>query len=178
MMKMKLNMSGLELLKKKVGKIPREAANIVANIAAGEFITMLHEAPQYSGNYVANMVIQGGDRATKPAEMIFEKPKNASEAVKRGSLAAINESLKENSGFVQQATGHIAAGTGAWMKTITIYNKLYYAKTVEEMNTLRKENAGGEHAVAKMIARLREQANRTIRYGSPEYIDLANKEIL
>lgn len=132
--------------------IRKAIAHKVSTAVYAEFVTMLNEAPQYSGNYVAHMKIStAGKRGGKVG--MFDIPKNVTEAYQRGNSPAINVAISNSGNFVGTYAGNLL-GKGGWLPTITIFNYLDYAGYVEERDKLRAENAGGEHAVEKMMARI------------------------
>jgi hypothetical protein len=147
-----------------LSNIQKGVAELIANKAFEEFTELLFDAPQYSGNYVANMAIQTGQASgRKGGTEVFPEPASRREAARRGNLPAISHALNNNSDFVTRATRNIAQKAG-WFAYITIYNKLPYAEEVEAMDVLRRENRGGEHAMAKAEARLNAYFSRPIQY--------------
>jgi len=153
-MSVEVDFAKLELL----SNVRKLACVAVANIMMEEFETMLYMAPQYSGNYVANMRLGSGvARGRSGGELIFPIPNNSSEALRHGDMEAINASLRTLGNFTKNATAHITKKVG-WISGLTVYNNLEYSDTVEHLDRLRAENAGGEHAVEQMIERL---ANRS-----------------
>jgi len=128
----------------------------IAEAVKSEFNTMLLDAPQFSGNYVANMMIGTSGVDRRDAEFPFKRKPSRTEAYSRGQLAAVNRSQRKNEGFIPNAVAHIQ-GAGGWLPEITIYNPLTYASYVEAYDSadLRQENQGGEYALEKMAERLR-----------------------
>ena len=147
-----------------MGEIRAATAAIASKVVEEEFNKLLLDAPQFSGNYVANMAIAPGSRVGKKGgSLVFPIPKNDAQAFRRGNLRAVDYAISQNANFVERATRSIRRGAG-WMSTIVVYNKLNYAAVVEAYDSLRPENAGGEHAVAKFEQRLKDRFSNTIKY--------------
>ena len=139
-------------------------AGLIARIVWEEFEELLWTAPQMSGNYVANLRIQTGSRSgSKGGTLVYPIPEKEEGYFKRGSLPAISYALSQNLDFVARATRNIKRGAG-WLPMITVYNLLPYAGVVEDMDKLRLENRGGEHAVKQFEERLQARFNHTIPY--------------
>lgn len=176
-------MSGLKMsvkipndLIRKISNIRRDSAKVIATMVEGVFIELLDIAPQYSGNYVANMAIAAGSRmGRKGGELVFSIPESDTDAVAQGSQPAIDYARSQNSGMVAAITANVRLQSG-WIPAITIYNRLDYAEHVEawEEENLRAENDGGAHAIeqARMLLDLR--FSRPILYDSPAWHALVN----
>lgn len=136
------------------GGLRKAAAQQIASIVKEEFDEMLMDAPQYSGTYVANMMLGTSGIARRGEEFPFgkKKPKLA-DAYRRGQMSAVNFAKSRNEGFVTKATAHIM-GKGGWIRELVVYNPLEKASVIENLDDpdLR---FGGEHALAKMADRLR-----------------------
>lgn len=137
------------------GGIRKAAAEQIANMVEEEFITALHDAPQYSGNYVANMSLGTSGIARRGEYYPFPKDPGLDAAYKRGQTPAIMEAIGRIENFEAKATAHIT-GKGGWLRELVVYNPLKYASVVEayDNSNLRAENAGGAHALEKMSSRL------------------------
>jgi hypothetical protein len=125
----------------------------VATAVYAEFVEMLNEAPQYSGNYVAHMRIGTSRKGGTSRIGMFTIPKSVTEAYHRGNMPAISIALENSENFITNYAANLL-GKGGWLPTITVSNDLRYAEFVEAMDSLRTENAGGEHAVDKLRARI------------------------
>lgn len=147
-----------------LGNIRKDTAVMAAKVVEEEFHNLLFDAPQYSGNYVANMAISPGSRVGRSGGgLVFPMPKNNTQAFRRGNLRAVDYAINQNANFVERATRSIRRGAG-WMSTVVVYNKLNYAAVVEAYDKLRPENAGGEHAMARFEQRLKDRFSHTIKY--------------
>lgn len=135
--------------------IRRIAAEAIADIVVEEFNTLLKEAPQYSGNYVANLALGTSGIARRGGQYHFPKNPTKGQIYRRGDSPAISIAEAANSGFAKKAVAHIS-GKGGWLTELVVYNRLNYAGIVEayDEEQLRNENAGAAHALAKMGARL------------------------
>lgn len=167
-----------EKLFDKYADLRKEAAEAIAGIVAEEFEMLLHNAPQYSGNFVANMAVQGGGRAGgkggTPISAFPEKIK-PEQAMARGQLPAIMYAKGKNPNIVKNLTKHITRSAG-WLTGVTIYNKWHDAEIVESLPgaELRPVNQEGAHAMQQAEARLQQRANQPILYDSAEFHRLRN----
>lgn len=148
-----------------VDSFRKNSALLIATIVWEEFQELLWNAPQRSGNYVANMAIQtGSSSGRKGGELVYPVITDPQQFYKRGDMMpAINYAMNENEGFVARATKNIIKGAG-WLDTMTVYNRLDYAEAVESMEKLREENAGGEHAMKTFADDLQARFNMSIPY--------------
>lgn len=177
MIKMSLKLNDFLSQVRAIKELRKDSAKIIANVVCEEFIELLKNAPQYSGNYVANMAIAAGlSMGRKEGYMIYSRPKNVTEALARGSMPAIEEAKRENSNMVKNITVNVERG--GWVAGMTIYNRLNYAKYVEDADHLRTENSGGEHAIQQCMNKIQSRSRETIVHGSPEYNRLLGIEAL
>ncbi len=169
-------------LEDEFGRMSKELARAVVGIVEKEFIGLLHNAPQRSGNYVANFAVAAGSRVGKKnaGEVYPPNPTNQ-QIVARGSSPAILTAMANNKNLKANLTNHITRGSTWWGPgSLTIYNKMDYADDVEgyEANQLREPNRPGVHAMQMFIGRLNASLSRTIIYGSPEFKALAASRLL
>lgn len=93
---LKLNVSGLAQLRQISSvQLFKRGGQALKEELKEEFKRMLIETPQWSGSTVASYRI-GPGRMTPDEYVQFSKPKNASEAFKRGHMSAVNEAMREN----------------------------------------------------------------------------------
>lgn len=159
------------VIRKTIMSLRVEVAEVIAGMVVEEFDTLLKDAPQRSGNYVANMAIAAGDRAgQKDAGRVFPVSSKKSDWLKRGNMAAITWARRNNAHIVRTLPQHIIRGSG-FLPTVTIYNKLDYAHIVEGYTEeqLRDENAGGAHAMTRAAARLQARAGEYVTHNSPQW---------
>lgn len=134
-----------------MGGLRKAAARQIASIVKEEFDEMLMDAPQYSGTYVANMMLGTSGIARRGEAFPFGKGRPKERVFRRGQLEAISFAKGRNEGFVDKATAHIV-GKGGWLRELVVYNPLEKASYIEERDDL---TFGGEKALAKMADRLR-----------------------
>ena len=148
-----------------VSGLKSQIAEVIADIVWAEFNHLLHDAPQRSGNYVANMVLKaGGGFSARPYKAQFpEKPTNQ-QIVERGSLPAISYAKSKNENFKANVMRSVTQRAGWLPAEITTFNKTPYADQVEGYSTseLRDPNKAGAHAMVKYEARLQAAFNRNI----------------
>jgi hypothetical protein len=163
-------------------KIRRRTAEAIAGLVAEEFDILLHNSPQYTGNFVANMAIQAGlggakGAVVKPAKEFFPQDITREQAMARGQLPAIMAAKRRNPNIVKNMTRHINYRTG-WITGVSIYNPWEDAEIVEGLSPgqLRPVNKEGAHPLDQAKARLQQRANQTIFYDSAEFHRLRNIE--
>lgn len=149
----------------------RQVAEVAAGIVADEFMELLYDAPQRSGNYVANMAVAAGSSlGRKGGQLYFPLKKSTDELFTRGNLPAVFKAAEENKNILKNIANSIGTKAG-WCPAITVYNRLAYAEVVEGYTEeeLRAENSAGAHAVMKFKARLEIRINKHVVEGSPEW---------
>ena len=156
-------------LSKEIDNLRRDVAEATAGMVAEEFTKLLFNAPQYSGNYVANFAVQAGGR-TGSKSVVFPTDITPQQAVERGSLPAISVARRNNSNLKQNITKFISKRAG-FFPEITIYNREDYATTVEAYleGQLRPINRPGAHALAKAEINLTARFAKRVVVGSPEF---------
>lgn len=165
----------------KMARMSGELANAVVSIVEKEFVELLMDAPQKSGNYVANFALAAGSAlGRKSAGEYFPPSPTNAQIVNRGSHPAILVAMSNNSHFRKSMTGHIVAGRGGFTPNLTIYNRIGYAGEVEAygVSSLRDPNKPGVHAFQKFSAKLQAAMNVTVVYGSTHFNHLANMRYL
>lgn len=135
-----------------------KAAKVLATEIKAHFNTLLLEAPQYSGNYVANMRLSVGDRKTSPEAITpyVTHPKNPKAHGLSGPIniarAASNLDTFEDR-FVKHALKF-----PVWNPQMLMYNNMRAAKYIEGMpeDRLRDDNRPeGYKAVASFQRRVK-----------------------
>jgi len=166
-------------LSKQLGDVRKACAEAIAGIVAEEFIDLVKNAPQYSGNFAANMAVAGGSRIGRiGGETYFDPRPHIDQAMQRGSVPAIKQALSNNSNLVSKLTAGISNGKN-WLPQIIIYNRLEYAQKVEDMpaSRLRDPNKPGVNPIEKARASLEARVGKTVVYGSPEFERLRNFKV-
>lgn len=131
------------------------AAEAIIEAVEWEFHNLLIDAPQWSGNYVANMKLEAATQARTKAQEYFDEPESVTAAYQRGELAAVMIAKKENAEFGPKLKARLLGSGGAgWLPPFIVYNPLDYASYVEEGSKLRPVNKPGAHAIEKMADRL------------------------
>ncbi len=169
MIKLKVDIGDLT---RQLHKFGTEAGQVIAGIAIDEFTSLLHNTPQWSGNYVANMKLVAGDRASGGFTEYF--PRSPFPVFIRGNLPAINTAKGNAAGFKKKASGRVMSGRGGWSgPSIFIFNPTSYAEIVETGGPfpwggapLRGPNLPGELAVTLAIDRLRAAYSQGLVPGS------------
>jgi len=170
MLDIKVDFSNLTRQFKKVRK---DTMNVAAAVVEEEFVDMLYNAPQYSGNFVANMKIKAGARASGEGKAHFPAEPNLARVFQRGNAPAIQVALQENKGVRQALVGHVDKKRG-WMQTVVISNAWKKASVIEDLNDSQLTH-GGAHPLAKLKASMQARFSRTIEYGSPEWYRLLSR---
>ena len=176
-----------EKLLGKLADVRKETAECIAGMIAETFEQILYNAPQYTGNFVANMAVQAGGSAgqkfgTKDKDGntvdYFPHVRNPQEVFERGSMPAIEAALSANKNIVKNLTAHITKQAG-WLPAVTIYNRLSDAEIVENLNAmrLRDPNVPGVHPMARGELWLKAIAGKKIVYDSPEFHAFRMKKI-
>jgi hypothetical protein len=162
----------IEEFNDKIDNLNVEVAEVVSGIVIEEFEIMLNNAPQYSGNFVANMWIRSGRAggARKQPKKFFEKPSSVQQAVERGSQAAIEVAKSENSGIRDELVSGVQTKTG-WFGGAVVYNRLSEGDIIEGLGVseLRSVNSSGAHPIAKMDVAVQARFDRLALVGSPEW---------
>jgi len=159
---------------KEAENVRKETAECIAGMVAETFEQILFNAPQYTGNFVANMAVRSGLSAgAKGGEEYFSHVwpiVPPQEVFERGKMPAIEAALSANKNIVKNLTSHIVKQSG-WISGVTIYNRLSDAEIVENLNAmrLRDPNVPGAHPMARGAAWLEAIAGKKIVYGSPEF---------
>jgi len=151
--------------------IRKEVAECMAGMIAVAFDDLLLNAPQYTGNFVANMAVRAGAYGgNKGGVEYFPHKQNIQDVFIRGNMAAVYIARKENPNIVKNLTAHIKKSSG-WLQEVTIYNRFEDSEIVEslEAGELRDGNKEGAHAMAQAAAQMQSLANKTIIYDSPEF---------
>ena len=164
-------------LEGKMATARKDVAKAMISIVLDEFNHMLKGAPQRYGNFVANFSIAPGLRAGRvPAKLYFPTNTDENSWFARGNLPAIQVAQSNVSNLTSRMTAHVTKSSG-WMSGMTVYNRLDYAEKVEGYSefTLRAENKGGSHPLAKMEARLAARSKKKVVYGSPEFEALVRR---
>jgi hypothetical protein len=168
-----------EKLLGKLADVRKETAECIAGMIAETFEQILHNAPQYTGNFVANMAVQaGGSAGQKGGEEYFPHVRNPEEVFERGMMPAIEVAKRENPNIVKNLTAHITKQAG-WLPAVTIYNRLSDAEVVENLNAmrLRDPNVPGVHPMARGEMWLNAIAGKKIVYDSPEFHAFRMKKV-
>lgn len=139
------------------------AARMIAVRVVAEFNTLLLSAPQYSGNYVANMRISIGSSAR--GEGATEAYKRHPKQLKRkGNMAPINRARDANNldSFEERFVAHALKGNWTGMN-VTVWNPLLNAsgreaaQYIEGMPEWRMRDPNkpeGLNSLAKFNARM------------------------
>jgi hypothetical protein len=165
---------------KAAAKVKDEIALVTGNIVAEEFVKMLYDAPQYTGNFVANMAVAAGStRGRKGGEIYFDQKITKSQAFSRGKLPAISKAISNNTGLQERMRASIRRSAGLW-PAVTYYNNLPNAEEIEglEPNELRPINSAGAHPLAKMTRALQVRFKERLVVGSPEWEYLVKRKVL
>lgn len=158
---------------KKFKSIRKETAEVIVAMVEAEFVDLLHNAPQYSGNFVANMFIRSstrgaGSRGGDPNAMppLTRSKEGRARAFARGQLPAIAKAKAANANLKKNLTAHISSSAG-WFGGLTVYNRLQDAETIEGLDVkgLREVNRPGVHSMARFGALLRTRLNTRIVWG-------------
>jgi len=170
-----IKMDIASVVKRETDLLPKLLAEAVVGKVESDFIGLLLNAPQKSGNYVANFAVAAGSRVggQSAGEYFPPNPTNA-QIVKRGSHAAIAVAMRSNSNLKKNLTRHIVRGATWWGTSLTVYNKLDYGEKVEAYtrDQLRDVNKGGEHAMQKLKTKLERSLNVGIRAGNIKFDNL------
>ena len=158
----------------------QEAMAILATLVEEEFAKMLYDTPQYSGNFVANMALQAGDRmGRKGGEYFFPKKIKRSEAFIRGHLPAVQRAWEENKGFKARFVSSLTRGAGLF-PAVTVYNRIENAEFLESLEgvDLREDNRPGAHPIEKMERALQKRFSERLVANSPHWDLLVMKSVL
>ena len=165
---------------KEAQNIRKETAECIAGVVAETFNWILFNAPQRTGNFVANMAVKSGSGygtklGDKDGKDYFPHVRNPIDMFKKGDTTAIDIAKRNNPNIVKNLTAHIVKQSG-WMSGVTIYNKFEDAEIVEMLTELRlrDDNAGASHPMTKGEAYLNARISKRIVYGSPEFHALRN----
>jgi hypothetical protein len=155
----------------------KEVGEAIVGIICDEFNDLLRHAPQWSGNYVANMAITAGIRQGSKqlsSSEMFPIPSTVQEALEAGTQGPINVALEQNKNMVANFSKAIGKGMGWIPASLTIYNKLRYAEYVEDMpeSRLRAPNKIGYRAIQTAESNITAKVAESIEYGSPEFYRL------
>lgn len=152
-------------------EVRKQTAECIAGMVAETFEQILFNAPQFTGNFVANMAVRSGLGAgSKGGEDYFPHVRSPQEVFERGNIPAIEIAKSNNPNIVKNLTAHITKQSG-WMSGVTIYNRLEDAEVVEALPVthLRDPNVPGVHPMARGRAWLEAIAGQKVVYGSPEF---------
>lgn len=154
--------------------VRKPVAEAIAGMVMREFKNLLKDAPQYSGNFVANVAVSGGSIPQKSGELFYDPTPDLSSAFSRGNLSAISTSLKQTGNIVAKLTAGITEEGGWLPDVITIYNRINYGEYVEELKAsqLRDVNREGAHPFEKTYNRLSDYGSSFIAFGTPEFESL------
>lgn len=177
----KIDLSGFQTkvkeLSDKVDGLNLEIAQVLSTIIEEEFEKMLMNAPQWSGNFVANMYVRTGSASGRKKNPVdaFPEPKSVREAFERGKTPAIQYALSENGDIRDRLTKGITKKAG-WFPGAIIYNRLPEGDEIESMDSrLRPINRPGAHPLTQMEAQLNARLRNRLVIGSTEWESLRNK---
>ncbi len=168
-------------LEEELGRMSKRLAKYVVGVVEKEFVELLNNAPQRSGNYVANFAVSGGSRIGRQQAVDYFPPEPTNqEIVGRGSTPAITMAMLNNSNLKDRLTSHITRGSGGWLPTLTVYNRIDYAGDVEGygVSSLRDVNKPGVHAMSKFTAKLKSALSANVLYGSTRFNTVADIKYL
>ena len=168
-------------MSKKLNQAFRDEHAVQSAIIAEVFVYLLHDTPQFSGNFVANMALQvGGSRGQKGGMFYFDKHADVTKAFSRGSLAAINKARELNKGFQERMIRSLLSGRQGINPKVTLYNNLPTAETIENLdfNDLRRVNRAGANPMYKADRMLKARFAKPLKAGSPEWERLRKLRIL
>ena len=152
----------------------KNAAKNIATVTAAQisrhFIRMLYYTPQYSGNFVANMHITYGTRATKAGEHYYKKGYDANPIFHQGATTAIAKALENNTGFTARFVRSAVKAAG-WNPVVTVYNRLPEAEEIESLppNELRPVNQSGFSPMRRFATNLQREFDRELVVGSARW---------
>jgi hypothetical protein len=175
-----------ESISELTGKMAKDTAQALVGIVETEYVALLHNAPQRSGNYVANMAISAGSRVGFGGPGLYFPVGEWTDTARfaRGSTAAITVARHHNQHIKGTLTNHITMGAGGFPPSVTVYNKLEYAGKVDEYSAttrpgiLRVPNRPGAHAMTRFSANLQFAMGANLVYGSPKFMQLAKSKII
>jgi len=156
------------VFQKQFNKVRKETAQVMISMVEAEFADLLLNAPQFSGNFVANMAIASGSAlGRKGGEKVFATPKSNQQAFERGKMPAVMHAWNNVGDIRKNLTAHITKSAG-YLTSVTIYNKLPDAELIEGLSAsdLRDVNKEGAHAMAKFEINLQSRFNTNVEYGS------------
>jgi len=160
------------VFQKQFNKVRKETAQVMISMVEAEFADLLLNAPQFSGNFVANMAIASGSAlGRKGGEKVFpdlwNDSKSYQQAFERGKMPAVMHAWNNVGDIRKNLTAHITKSAG-YLTSVTIYNKLPDAELIEGLSAsdLRDVNKEGAHAMAKFEINLQSRFNTNVEYGS------------
>lgn len=171
-------------LRGKLRKFAQEAVLVTAGKVIDEFDTLLNDAPQRSGFYVASYRIGIGGRFTAGMRTNVEDkrfwptlPKDqADQWYAVGSQPAITAAKEANAGIRARVSRYALKSTAIFPEII-VYNTADYAQTVDDMNQLRDANVGHEHAFARFKERLAAALSTSITPESGAWVYYRDRDL-
>lgn len=140
-----------------VTSVKTQVAKSIATKIKAEFNTLLMESPQYSGNYVANMRLDVGDRrlTSESIRPYVKYPKNPKSHGLMGPINIARNNSKLDT-FEERFVAHVL-GLPVWGPSMLMYNNLRESEYIEGMPKDRMREANlpeGYRAVANFKRRV------------------------
>lgn len=164
----------------KMKNINKEIGAVVGTMVETEFVDMLHDTPQYTGNFAANMAVQvGGSMGRKGGDFPLPQKIKRQQAFERGAMPAIAIARSRNAGTKARIQAGFVRASGLW-PSVTIYNRHPEAVMLEKLTagSLRFPNKPGAHPIARMERNLKARFAQRLVYGSSQWKYLVSTEIM